>query len=375
MTVQAQPLTLGEILDRTVQLYRRNFLLLAGISAPPAGLMVLFFGGVGAVLASQLPAQIAKAGSNPSANPAAAGGPAALIIGLVVALVLLVGVPLLLGTFALSLGATNYAVFEANRGVKVTIRAAYGFGFRHFWRHVGILFLQGLLAGVVPYAVFIAIFMVGAILAALLGKSGAATALAPLFAVLVVVLLIAMFVVCVWLWLRFSLAFPASVVEDKTSWPSMQRSGKLSKGTRGRIFVMFLLVGVLTGIISMALLIPMFIVIAVVMRKSLVGPTPPAMFFIALQVVYLAVSFLVRAFVMPVYVTSLMLFYYDQRIRQEGYDIEALMIQAGWSELPPPPQPPPAVAEASFASTPVAASEPEVANSQPEASTPEGTNA
>ena len=371
MTVHAQPLTLGEILDRTVQLYRRNFLLLAGISAPPAGLMVLFFGGVGAVLASQLPAQIAKAGS----SPATAGGPVALIVGLAIMLVLFVGVPLMLGAFALSLSATNYAVFEANRGVKVTIRAAYGFGFRHFWRHVGILFLQGLLAGVVPYAVFIAIFMLGAILAALLGKSGAGAALAPLFAVLLVVLLIAMFVVCVWLWLRFSLAFPASVVEDKASWPSMQRSGKLSKGTRGRIFVMFLLVGVLTGIVSMALLIPMFIAIAFIMRKSLVGPTPPPMFFIALQVVYLAVSFLVRAFVMPVYVTSLMLFYYDQRIRQEGYDIEALMMQAGWSELPPSLPPPPVVAEAPFSAMPVAASEPEAANSEPEAPTAEETNA
>jgi len=371
MTVQVQPLTLGEILDRTVQLYRRNFLLLAGISAPPAGLMVLFFGGVGALLASQLPAQIAKSGS----NPAAAGGQAALAIGLVIVFVLLVGVPLLLGTFALALSATSYAVFEANRGVKVTIRAAYGFGFRHFWRHVGILFLQGLFAGVIPYAVFTAILMLGAVAAALLGKSGAGTTLAPLFAVLFVLLLIALLVVCVWLWLRFSLAFPASVVEDKSSWPSIQRSGKLSKGTCGRIFVMFLLVGVLTFIVSLALLIPMFIGIAFVMRKALDGPTPPPMFFIVLQVVYLAVSFLVRAFVMPVYVTSLMLFYYDQRIRQEGYDIEALMIQAGWSELPLPVPPQPVVAEPLFSPTPVAASQPEAANSEPGAPASEETNA
>jgi hypothetical protein len=98
-------------------------------------------------------------------------------------------------------------------------------------------------------------------------------------------------------------------------------------------------------------------------------------FFIALQVVYLAVSFLVRAFVMPVYVTSLMLFYYDQRIRQEGYDIEALMIQAGWSDLPPPLAPTPFVAEVPFSAMPVAASETNAASPRPDLPAAEETNA
>ena len=46
MAVGTQPLTLGEILDRTVQLYRRNFLLLVGIAAPPAAVMALVTGAV-----------------------------------------------------------------------------------------------------------------------------------------------------------------------------------------------------------------------------------------------------------------------------------------------------------------------------------------
>jgi hypothetical protein len=97
--------------------------------------------------------------------------------------------------------------------------------------------------------------------------------------------------------------------------------------------MMFLLVGVLGMVVTFALLIPIFIVLAVTMQKSLNGPHPPTLFIVLLETANLAVSFLVRAFVMPIYVTSLLLFYYDQRTRQEGYDIEQLMMHAGWSEL------------------------------------------
>jgi hypothetical protein len=55
---------------------------------------------------------------------------------------------------------------------------------------------------------------------------------------------------------------------------------------------------------------------------------------ILLQVVNLFISFLERSFVMPIYAIALLLFYNDQRTRQEGYDIELLMVQAGWPEMP-----------------------------------------
>ena len=45
-------------------------------------------------------------------------------------------------------------------------------------------------------------------------------------------------------------------------------------------------------------------------------------------------GFAVQALIRPVYGIALVLFYYDQRIRLEGYDIEWMMQQAG---LAPPP--------------------------------------
>jgi hypothetical protein len=74
--------------------------------------------------------------------------------------------------------------------------------------------------------------------------------------------------------------------------------------------------------------------------------------------------FAVQALTRPVYAIALLLFYYDQRIRREGFDIEWLMQKAGMlpearpaaaetdaplpPETPPPPNPagpeaPPAV--------------------------------
>ena len=41
METNLRPLTLGEILDRTAQLYRENFLLFAGIAAVYAGVLLV----------------------------------------------------------------------------------------------------------------------------------------------------------------------------------------------------------------------------------------------------------------------------------------------------------------------------------------------
>jgi hypothetical protein len=321
MAVYQRPLNLGEILDRTVQLYRRNFLPFAGISALPAGISVLVFGGAGVFLGSRL------ATFKPGVQDYA-------VIGVAVGLLLLIGLPAILAAYTLDLSASTYAALRAHDGQKFTIRDSYGFAFRHFWRHLGLLCLQVLFAGIIPYCVFLGIFVVGTILATLVAK-GAGNAFTGLFAVLTVLAVIALIVVCILLWLRFSLGFSVSVSEEKTAWLSIKRSSELSKGTRGRIFVMFLLVSILSSVVSYALLIPMLIVAAMIMQKSLVGNQPPTEFLIVTQASVMAVSFLVRAFVTPVYSTALMLFYFDQRTRQEGYDIEQLMAQAGWTTLPP----------------------------------------
>ena len=331
MAASTRPLTLGEILDRTVQLYRRNFLLFAGISFPPSAIYVLVSGVWAIYLTSQMPAL--RTGT-PNAPP---NMQAMLAIGLASVGFLLLGIPILIAVSSVALSALNYAAFQTNRGDAVTIRSAYAYSFRRFWRQLGILFLQGLFALVIPGVAFAILFFILTMLTALLATTSAGKPLTILIVLLMFLLVIATMVVCIWIWLRLCLAFPVSVTEEKGAWPCIQRSNQLSKGSRGRIFVMYLMVVILTVIAYYALTLPLDIALKLTVYKSMDGfallMRPP----FALQVVYLFINCFERTFVLPIYAISLLLFYNDQRTRKEGYDIELLMANAGWANLPPAP--------------------------------------
>jgi hypothetical protein len=325
MAATTPPLSLGEILDRTVQLYRRNFLLLLGISFLPAAIDVLITGSGSIFLTSQAP----QLQTSPSVQ-------AFFTFFGAIAGFLLIGLPLLVAIFSVALSALNLTAFQRSHGVEVTIREAYAYAFRHLWRYLGIFALQLLFAAVIPSAVFAGIVFIGAMLSALVATSGAGPAFAILAGILAVVLVIALIVAAISIWLRFCLAFPVCVTEQTRVWPSLQRSNRLTKGSRGRIFVMYLLVFILTMVAFYALDLPVQILLKLTVFKSTemmaLLSKPPLL----LQVVNLFISFLERSFVMPIYAIALVLFYNDQRTRQEGYDIELLMAQAGLFNVPPP---------------------------------------
>jgi hypothetical protein len=328
MAASTRPLTLGEILDRTVQIYRRNFALFLGVSILPSALYVAITGSLSLYYTSRL------IGVQPASPPSSA---TILTVVIAAGLFLLVGVPLLLGVSAASLGALNFAAIATNRGEPATIRDSYAQSFRRFWRYVGIVSLQVLFAGIIPGVAVTVIVFLGAIVTALSSRAGGGPAMAILLGLFMFLLFVAAIVLCVWIWLRFCLAFPASALEDKKPWPSLQRSAQLTKGTRGRIFVMYLLVFILTIVAYYALTLPIDIVLKLTLYKSMAGfaiiTKPP----IVLQIVNLVVSCLERALTLPIYAISLVLFYSDQRTRMEGYDIEQLMDRAGWSSMPPAP--------------------------------------
>jgi hypothetical protein len=368
MAVASRPLTLGEILDRTVQLYRRHFLLLAGIAAPAAAMIVLVSGSLVLFFSSKF---LTLANAQQTGKPLAPPDVSQLSLLMVFAflLFLLVGAPILLGTFGMALAALSRASWEILNGRAITIRASYGYAFRHFWRHVGILFQQWLFAGIIPYFAFAAIVVVGAIIAALASKAGSGAILGPLMAIAFILLAIAVLVLCVFIWLRLSLAYPVSVAEDTKAWPSLKRSNSLSKGTCGRIFVMFLLVAILSIVVTFMLTMPVDIVIGLFMKKTITGQGPQTVFLMLLQIVNLAIGFLMRMLVMPIYTIALIFFYNDQRTRIEGYDIEQLMEQAGWFELPSamPPAAPASAAGVEFPTPP----QPSFRDSNPDPAHPE----
>jgi uncharacterized membrane protein len=134
--------------------------------------------------------------------------------------------------------------------------------------------------------------------------------------------------------LRYSVAVPACVVEDLKARKALRRSIDLSKGSRGRIFLLGLLIFVLQmGLVLLAQVF--FIVVAV---KSH-GVMP-----VWVRVLQQIVGFFTNSFIGPMYAIGLALFYYDLRIRKEGFDIEWMMQAAGLT-VPQPVAELPAAAE------------------------------
>ncbi len=114
--------------------------------------------------------------------------------------------------------------------------------------------------------------------------------------------------------LRTMLAMPASVQEGLGVNAAVLRSRVLVAGRKGRIFLLLLLVYVLQ-IVAGSIQLPL---VFIAMRAH--GAQQ-----VLLETIELLITFAATTVVGPVLSIALCLFYIDERVRREGYDIELLM--------------------------------------------------
>ncbi len=324
MNEPLRPLTLGEILDRTAQLYRSRFLLFLGISVIPTGVIVVLACLVGLVVAWW---SIAGASSVPEET-------GYVLVAIFVIGVTLVALPILLAATALAMAAMSHAVSLVHLGQTTTIRDAYKSVWPRGWRYIWLTILEGFFIGAVPFAVYIVLVLLIAGGAALAGSAGAGDAAGgALFVIFLVLVVIALIVYVFWMLIRLSLAFPACVVEQIGAWTAIKRSWNLSNGTKGRIFVLYLLGAVLSWLLSMGIMLPLTIIFSLIFSSG--DPQHAQTASMVMLFIIYGVSFTVQALVRPVYGIAFVIFYYDQRVRQEGFDIEWMMQQAGLVVAPP----------------------------------------
>ena len=134
-----------------------------------------------------------------------------------------------------------------------------------------------------------------------------------LVAVLMVFVL-ASFVYGVIAYIRNSLAIPAAVMENLKVRASMRRSKVLVAGRKGRIFLLGLL------------MIALYVVAGVLqMPFALLILHSRSAEHVLVQVISLLVAFLCSSLIGPVAAIALCLFYIDERVRREAFDIEFLM--------------------------------------------------
>ena len=247
MSEPLRPLSLGDVLDRTASLYRRNFWLLTGTAAIPMGAMIGIFVALGLV----------GVGIGAWAGFSHVGASSAL--GVVVFLAILVMMPLLLAITVYSNASLSFAAACLHLDRKPTIKESLKSVTPRFWRYFWLLILQGIFISIIPMA--IGIVVVVAILGIDQLMGGGAPGPFPIF--LVVLAAIATFVAAVLQALKYLMAFPVCVIEGQPAWQSLRRAGQLSKGTRGRIFIMFLLVWLLSMMLSMVVYIPVVILMGI----------------------------------------------------------------------------------------------------------------
>ncbi|MFI6682728.1 glycerophosphoryl diester phosphodiesterase membrane domain-containing protein [Streptomyces sp. NPDC050485] len=177
-----------------------------------------------------------------------------------------------------------------------------------------LLSLLGLLS--LLFVMLAAIMAVGILPGVLLGgASGAALAVLGGLAASVVAL---------WLYIRFSLASPALMLERQSIVQSLRRSTKLVSGSWWRIFGIMLLTSILVTIFSMIIVFPFSAIAMAVDSNSfsgiLNGATPE--FGWAYLIISGIGAVIASAITYPIAAGVTVLLYIDQRIRREALDLE-----------------------------------------------------
>ena len=259
MSSDLRPLTLGELLDRTFSLYRKNFMLFVGIIALPHLILLAF----------QLSGVVFRTGSS-------AGLQAASIVWSLGTIVVQLGV------VAASQGATVIAVSQLHLGRTTSIRESF--------------------AGIQGRILYLALITIG-------------------YGIGIGVGLILLIIPGIILGLMWALTIPVAVLEDTGLRDSVNRSAQLTKGARGRVFVIYLLFLILLYAAYMVWMIPLFAIIGAMSR----GHANPAGAILWTQITFPVGVFLSQCLVGPLMTIGLSLLYYDQRVRKEAFDLQHMM--------------------------------------------------
>ncbi|MCH0539606.1 hypothetical protein I3F58_08495 [Streptomyces sp. MUM 203J] len=329
------PLGVGDILGGAFSTLGRAWKALLGLSAAVFGIVAVL-AGVLVFIAFTSMAEMFERTSSPafgSRTTIVEDVTPLAVVGLVSLWVLAVLAFFL--AYALITAAGPVALRSAVVGQQVT----FGMLWRQTWARVGAVvgtILLTYLIALVPTGglAFLGLFLIFGALSAASTGSGFEP---PLWGIPVGLLGgLAVFVLAVWIWVKFILAPSAVVMEGLGPVQAMRRSSQLVRGSWWRVFGISLLGGVIASV--MAWLIQMaFQLVGVLPAAALSGSGSDAQVpAIAVMVVVSALGVLLSQVVSSVYPSLVNgLIYVDRRIRTEN--LAASLAEA--AGVPPHPQP------------------------------------
>jgi hypothetical protein len=310
------PLTFGQILDRIFRLMRSHWKTFTAIGLLPMGVLFVFYSLFFGAL------YFAGVFKQPTAPPN-------VVVMLTTVMPLgLLFIPVMFLMYGLYYGASSYATLRADHDFIVTA----GEAFRHAWSKIGRYTWLMLLRSLIIVLPILVLALVVALVAGAGGlflglgakgdASNAATGALFLLIPLVVLGYLGAAVYAVIMTLRLSLAFDACVWEDLSAWQAIKRSGKLTHGAKGRIFLGLLIIYAISYAVAMVLyFVGLFaVIIGALAFHGNPNWTSPVTITLAVVagIAVLAIILVWTALLLAAYSTAFAVFYRDQRLRQEG---------------------------------------------------------
>jgi len=290
------PLDIGEILDRSFRLLRQYFWLFFFILLIPQGLIFILTHGI----------QVIFRGGTPPMN--------SLAMGVTVGILAFFGFLAFIVLQFWAQGALIFAVSETYLGHDTTLKDSYGAIKRLFWKFLGTMLLWALLVFGIP--------AISGIMAAIIIPLFKAIGIGGLFTGLIIFIMI---VAAIWvffrLFIQWFLVDKVIILEGIGGMKALHRSKELMKARTESGFWkrpgikagLILLVGFAIAIgINLFFQIPGGILM-LIFRDSLIVQTLTGL-------LDLTANCLATVFT----ATAMILFYYDIRLRKEGFDLRML---------------------------------------------------
>jgi hypothetical protein len=269
--LRLRPLGLGEILDEVFRVYRRHFGLLAGIAlvlAVPTLLVQVASGSAASFgFLLTLLGGLGNPGTLAGQEPPAP--PNLVLLGLTYLV--------LLATIPFTLGAITSAAIDLVQGRPTGIRRALAAVGRRYWALLALLLLFAVMT--------------------------------PMFICLPL---------GIWLGVRWVAAIAVVLAEGTGPIRALDRSWTLTRGNFWRLFGILLVMYLLQSVVSGALGV-------FALPVAVLVPFVPA---VLRGAILLTVEALAGAVVQPVIYLTVVLLYFDLRVRREDFDLDQLALQA-----------------------------------------------
>jgi hypothetical protein len=311
------PLGAGDLIDRAVRLYRRHFLTLISIAAPP-------------VLVSALGSTITTIAWR-ELNATSSDVNMALYVLMLMAGITIVVCGSLFSIIVMG-GATRNLVAHLLWDEPVNARATYRAVKSRFWGLLGASVLVALWLSFAGLLGFMASMMVFGVMAAAIGFASIVISwfVGILWTIGSMAAIIAGLILFFFLAGRMAYVPQAMLVEGRTVFGAIGRSFSLASGNVRRLAAMTLFTAFATYSALMLLMIPLgWYGHLNGVDVSPFGSTWPTWYSIGYQVI-LQCSHIMLA---PIWMLGFSLLYVDERVRHEGYDIE-LMAARQLPEMP-----------------------------------------